>query len=272
MTKDAQEIIKNADPGALVLTPEPASNSKHGNYDIAGDWLNEYLLAGGGRYVDVVAFHIYANNNDRHPVAEDVVRMVENVKSKIARHPEIRGKPLWMTEGSWGKSDETNWEDADQAFAFLLRYEVLLASEGIERAYWYSWDAPTGTLFANGNELPQAAAYRTVHDWLVGRRVQKCSSRSHLWSCALEGTNFKGSILWNDEYQKTATVDANGFASFVEAGHERAPIDQKGRLSIGNKPVLLETSASDDTSPHQQTDSAWSLSRLLLAFDPATKR
>jgi len=242
MTKDAREIIKNADPSALVLTPEPASNSKRGNFNVGADWLDEYLSAGGGAYVDVIAFHIYANNNQGHPVPEDVVKITEHIKSRLARHSEIAGKPLWMTEGSYGRSDDTNWENPGQAFAFLIRYEVLLASEGIERSYWYSWDAPWGTLSSNGSELPQAGAYRTAHDWLLGRRVTNCSSKSHLWSCGLEGPNFKGRIVWSDDYEKTAGFDATGFSAFREAGRERALLDPKaGRLLIGNKPVLLET-------------------------------
>jgi hypothetical protein len=243
MTKDAREIIKNADPTALVLTPEPASNAKNGNFDVAGDWLDDYLSAGGGAYVDVVAFHIYPNNNEGHPVPEDAVKMIDHIKSKLARNSEIRGKPLWMTEGSYGKSEDTNWDNPDQAFAFLMRYEVLLAAEGIERAYWYSWDAPWGTLWSDGRELPQAAAYRVAHDWLLGRTVTNCSSKSHVWSCGLEGPNFKGRIVWNDDYEKAASFDATGFSAFREADRQRVPLDQKaGRLSVGNKPVLFETS------------------------------
>jgi hypothetical protein len=242
MTKDAREIIKGADPDALVLTPEAASNAKNGNYQVAGDWLDEYLSAGGGAYVDVIAFHIYANNNNGHPVAEEAVTMIQHVKSRLARHSEIAGKPLWMTEGSWGRSDDTNWRSPDQAVAFLMRYETLLAAEGIERVYWYSWDAGWGTLASDGGESPEAAAYRTMHDWLLGKKVTNCSPKSHVWSCALEGPNFKGNIAWNDENEKTANFDAKGFAAIREAGREPVALDPKaGRVQIGNKPVLLET-------------------------------
>lgn len=245
MTKDAREIIKAADPDALVLTPEPASNAKHSNYDIAGDWMDEFLSAGGGAYVDVIAFHIYPNNNEGHPVPEEAVKMINQLKSKLARHPEVAGKPLWMTEGSWGRNDDTNWGgNPDHAAAFLMRYETLLAAEGIQRAYWYCLDAGWGNLSESGFESGQAA-YRTMHDWLLGRTVTNCSSKSHVWSCTLEGPNFKGSIVWHDEYDKTTSFDPKGFTAVREAGRDSVALDPKvGRLTLGNKPVLLEAAAA----------------------------
>jgi endo-1,4-beta-mannosidase len=43
MTKDARAIIKEADPDALILTPEVASNER---FRKGGDWLDQYLAAG----------------------------------------------------------------------------------------------------------------------------------------------------------------------------------------------------------------------------------
>jgi hypothetical protein len=194
----------------------------------------------------VIAFHIYANNDGDHPAPETAVKMTEYVKSKLRRHSDVTGKPLWVTEGGWGRSDDTNWSNSDQPAAFLMRYETLLAFEGIERLYWYSYDAGWGTLSSDsGTESPQAGAYRTIHDWLLGKTVTDCSAKSHLWSCRLEGPNFKGSLVWNDEYEKTASFDPKGFTRFREAGREPLPVDQKaGRISIGNIAVLFESTAA----------------------------
>jgi hypothetical protein len=242
MAKDARQIIKNADPNALVLTPEPAANSKNNAINFAGDWLDDYLAKGGGQYADVIAFHVYANNNGNHPVPEDAVRIIEHVKAQLARHPEVIGKPLWVTEGSWGKSDETNWGNSDEDSAFLARYYVLIASEGIERIYWYSWDAPTGTLSANGNPLPVANAYREVHNWLIGRTVTNHFSKAHIWSCDIEASGYKGRIVWDEEYGKITSYDAKSFSSYRSAAGEHGAIDQKAHsLPVGNQPVLLES-------------------------------
>jgi hypothetical protein len=66
-----------------------------------------------------------------------------------------------------------------------------------------------------------------------------------VWSCGLEGPSFEGRVVWNDDYEKTASFDTTGFSKFREAGRESALLDQKApRLFIGNQPVLLETATS----------------------------
>jgi hypothetical protein len=241
MTKDAQQIIRKADPEALILTPEPAANSKNNAFKSAADWLDEYLAKGGGKYADVIAFHIYANSNGDHPAPEDVVKIIDIVKGRLIRHPEVVGKPLWITEGSWGRSDQTNWGHDGADSAFLIRYYVLIASEGIKRLYWYGWDVPTGTLWADGAPLSVANALREVRNWLIGRTISNCGSKSHVWSCDLTAPGYQGRIVWHDEYQKTTPYDANHFAAYRLATGERRAIDQKLHIvPVGNSPTLFE--------------------------------
>jgi hypothetical protein len=249
MAKDAAEIIKKADPAALMLTPEPAANSRNSATDAALRWLNDYLARGGGNYADVVAFHVYANAVGDHPVPEDVLSSIHRMKAELARHPEVAGKPLWITEGSWGRSEETNWTRDDEAGAFLIRFCVLIASEGIERMYWYGWDVPTGTLWANGHSLPAANVFGEVHNWLIGRSVTNCASQSHIWSCDLSAPGYRGRIVWDEEYQKNSSYDATGFVAYRSATGEQRSIDPKTRvLQVGNSPVLLEEHDSAATT------------------------
>jgi hypothetical protein len=239
MAKDAQPIIKKADPTALMLTPEPAANSRKDEFKRGGDWLDDYLAQGGGKYADVIAFHVYANNNGDHPAPEDVVKVIKYIKAQLARHPEVARKALWITEASWGRSDETNWDHEGDDSAFLLRYYVLIASEDIERLYWYGWDVPTGTLSANGKPLPVTNALSEVHSWLVGRKVTNCSSKSHVWSCDLGAPGYQGRIVWDEEYGKTTSLNAGHFSEYRSGTGEHGHI--KGDLlPIGNSPVLLE--------------------------------
>ncbi len=242
MAKDARPIIQSADPTALVLTPEPSCTSPHNDMNSAEGWLDDYLAKGGGQYADVVAFHSYARNNGGYPSPESVVSMIEYVKAQVARHPEVKGKALWMTEGSWGRSDKTSWNgEGDDAGAFLIRYDVLIASEGIERMYWYGWDLPGGTLWANGKALPVTNAYRQAHDWLVGRTVDRCTSQSHVWSCDISAAGYKGRIVWDEEYRKTTSYNTGNFSAYRSTAGEHGSIDPKTHLiNIGNSPVLVE--------------------------------
>ena len=252
MAKDAWEIIKKGDPDALILTPEPAANSRNDATNSAIEWLNDYLARGGGKYADVVAFHIYANANDGHPVPEAVVGIIGRIKARLARYPDVSGKPLWITEGSWGRSDDTGWSRNDDASAFLVRFCVLIASEGIERLYWYGWDVPTGTLWVNGHSLPAAMAFTEVQNWLIGRSVTNCISRVHLWSCNIVAPGYRGRIIWDEEYGKNASYDTSGFTAYRLATGEQGSIDPKVHaLQVGNNPVLLEERHSPVTpQPH----------------------
>jgi hypothetical protein len=250
MAKDASEIIKRADPQALMLTPEPAANARRNATEMAIDFLHDYLKRGGDKYADVIAFHVYANAVEEHPLAEDVFRIVQRVKGELAHHPEVAGKPLWITEGSWGRSDEANWTVDDQPSAFLIRYCVLSASQGIQRLYWYGWDVPTGTLSVNGQPLPAGYAFKEVQKWIVGRSVTNCQAKSHLWSCNVSGDRYRGRIVWNDEYQRTSSYDATGFTTYRQANGQAVKIEAKARvLTVGNSPLLLEENDSR-SSPH----------------------
>jgi Glycosyl hydrolase catalytic core len=245
MTKDAREIIKAADPEALILTPEPSSTSRHNNINHAAEWLDQYLNAGGGQYVDVIAFHTYPNNAAEHPVVEDLVKMVNSVKAVVARHPEVSKKPLWVTEGSWQEGNETNWQSDDHPKAFVALYHILLASEGIERVYWYKYEGEgegcCGTLWNEEHgDLPAASAYREVYNWLLGRTVSPCSSQGNIWFCDIAGPGFKGRIVWNSDYDQTATTSASGFTSYKDLGGAVSPIRKDGSVTAGNKPILLE--------------------------------
>ena len=249
MAKDAREIIRRADPEALILTPEPAANFRNDATNSAIEWWNDYLARGGGKYADVIAFHVYANADRGHPAPEVVLGIIARIKTQLTHYPEVSGKPLWITEGSWGRSDETNWSEDDDASAFLVRFYLLIASEGIERLYWYGWDVPTGTLWANGHSLPAALAFREVHNWLVGRSVTHCISQSHLWSCDIGAPGYRGRIVWDDEYRKKASYDASGFGTYRLATGEGGSIDPKLHLlQVGNSPVLLEEHRSAVTA------------------------
>jgi Glycosyl hydrolase catalytic core len=247
MAKDAYAIIKAADPSALVLSPEAASSSKHNAQNAAATWLDSYFSAGGGPYADVIAFHIAPNSmgTGDHPVVEDLIRQVTPVKNTQAKHPELAGKPVWVTEGSWGDSGEANWDDMEAA-AFVVRYYSLLAWEGIQRVYWFVWDgdphACCGTLWTRQTgELPAAKAYQQTYKWLVGRTVSNCSAQGHIWSCDLIGPNFKGKMVWDDEFKKTAAYDAAGFASVRDISDAVTPLDPKAhKITVANMPVLLE--------------------------------
>jgi putative glycosyl hydrolase len=246
--KDAYSIIKAADPGALIVSPEAASTSGQHALNVAGDWLDRYLAAGGGAYFDVIGFHAGCNTlgEGDHPAAECVIPIIRHIKENVAKYPEAAGKPLWMTEGNWGSS--ADFKQPSDAGAFLVRYYTLLASQDVRRVYWFEWDGdPNGCCGAlwsrQTGELPGAKAYKGVYKWLVGRTVSNCSAQGHIWSCDLTGPGYKAKMVWDDEYEKTASYDPSGFGSSRDISDVVTRLDPKAHaITVGNMPVLLEPS------------------------------
>jgi hypothetical protein len=94
MTQHASAIIKSISPGAMIFTPSGVG----GRVDTSA-FLNEFFGAGGGAFVDGVAFHGYVNSIPAR--AEDVNGIVDAVQSVMVAHGQ-GSKPLWDTEGLVG--------------------------------------------------------------------------------------------------------------------------------------------------------------------------
>jgi hypothetical protein len=145
---------------------------------------------------------------------------------------------------------------------------------GISNFSWYDYDLDS-VLIGNGvnGSGPQAGdpalAWSTVADWMVGRsmsifgRKTQCSispGTTTLWTCVLSGPrHFIGKVIWDignygcnaDSYQGN---DCTTYAYFPSSqwhayrdlwGHEY-PISPGGSVQIGNLPILLESSLSDE--------------------------
>src|SRR5579863_8187847 len=245
MTKDARAIIKEADPDALILTPEVANNSRMRK---AGDWLDEYLSAGGGQYVDVIAFHVGPVSlvPGKRPITEDIVDLVNDIKTKVGKHAEVRGKPLWNTEAEFTElGGPENYRNLDEASSYVVRFYTLLFSLGVERIYWYQYDGDPKTCCGGmwtpeTGELPTAKAYREMHKWLVGRTVSNCKPQAHVWSCDLTAPGYKARIVWYDDFESNGTYDSAGFTAAHDAYGAAVPLDKSGKLTVSHRPILLE--------------------------------
>jgi hypothetical protein len=243
MTKDARAIIKEADPDALILTPEVASNWR---FRKGGDWLDQYLAAGGGQYVDVIAFHV---GGRRSAVDPDIIDLVNDIKAKVAKHKEVAGKPLWNTEAEFVALDRPdNVRTVDEGASYIARFYPLVFSLGVQRVYWYQYDGIPpdccgGMWTREAGELATAKAYRQMHQWLVGRTVSNCNPQGHVWSCDLTAPGYKGKIVWYDDFDSTGTYQASGFVSARDAYGEAVAIDKSGRITVTHRPILLETSS-----------------------------
>jgi hypothetical protein len=239
----AYGIIKSIDPAAIVATPAPSSTGWPLSHDA---WFDEYFSAGGGKYADVIAWHGYAGRNDRPALPpEGLVRQIQALRTVLGRH-QLSDKPIWNTEGGWGKNAQLPNEN-DQA-AFLVKWYLINFTHGVARAYWYQWDNPDwGTLWQEGSGTTAAGkAAQQVADWLAGATAASpCgpAGSSPLWTCGLRKGNVSFRVAWSASGQSPYT-DVSGLAAITETGSERRPAPGGAAISVGSTPVLLEIRTS----------------------------
>ncbi|MDO8489629.1 MAG: hypothetical protein Q7S42_05950 [Candidatus Omnitrophota bacterium] len=227
LQKNAYRIIHRIDPVAKVITPPPTA-------DHAAVWLDKFFEAGGGKYADIISFHGYT-----HPTSEEIVGLVKNVRSVMRKYGQNR-KPLWVSEGGWGKVDDLS--DPDLQAAFLAKHYLLLWSNDVERFYWYSWDNdPWGTLWDKQNGIHKAGiAYREVQKWMVGSTmVNPCSmDKDSTWTCGLRLADGSwGLAVWNSKHAQDYRPKDNFIQGLDLQGNSFAV---NGFVTIGNNPVLLK--------------------------------
>lgn len=243
MAQHAYTIIKSIDPSAKVFTP-----SGVGGATDTSTFLDKFLAAGGGQYVDGIAFHGYVNSIPSAP--EDVNRIVDAVRGVMAKYG-LSGKPLWDTESSWGPANHLPNED-DQ-IGFVARHYVLQWSKGVQRDYWYAWnDTNYGTLWDIGTHLIRrpGVAYKELDSWLSGAEMTTpcVMSPDSTWTCGFTlRDGMPAQVVWNSSVSASSTLlfrPAPNYVRFKSLDGSAAQISG-GSVQVSNKPLLLVTSASD---------------------------
>lgn len=191
LTREASLIIKQVDPAAVIVSPAATGE---------GDgvkWLDQFLAKGGGRYVDVIGYHFYVTPKP----PEAMLPLINQVRGVMTRN-NCGGKPLWNTEAGWDQ--KKRFSDAEAA-AYLVRSYLVNWAGGVSRFYWYAWDSRnwSGLDLTRSDDrslTPAATAYAELEKWLTGKRMLSCASNDQgVWICEIEGSGYKGHILWSPE-------------------------------------------------------------------------
>lgn len=233
----AYPIIKSIDPSATVVSPAPSSTGWPTPYD---EWLDEFLAAGGGKYVDVIAWHAYAGRANQPALPpEQILDQIQKIRAVMAKYG-VSNLPLWDTEGGWGSDSQLPDERAQAAF--LARWYLIQFTHGVARAYWYQWDNPKwGTLWREGaGETPAGRAYARVYRWLDGATGSSpcAADKGGIWTCAICKGNAKYLIAWSVDGAQTFP-NRRKFSNYVGLDGEKHP--SKGQpLTVNSSPILLQ--------------------------------
>lgn len=249
----AYPIIKAA--GGVVVSPSPQGANAY-------KWLDSYFEAGGYSYLDVVAFHGYLYGDP-----EQIIDLVSNVRSVVAKYDSVGARPIWDTEHNWGDPTWPFGATGQQA-AWLARFIPLSFANGIARSVWYMWDgydgqAQWGMLYnAAIKQLQEpGVAYREVYGWMVNADLGPCSVDGATYQCPLTRVGgYEGLITWiatADPTYVTPFTAPEKYTQYRTLDGRTLPVASDRVVPLGMKPVLLEkpvTGAIDTLAPSTPTE------------------
>jgi hypothetical protein len=254
LAKAAYPII-HTDPHSIILTPSVAGELVELNKEGGGAVvMADYLDAGGAQYADGGAFHGYITAKlAPFPMPEDdndsIVAKVDAMRKVFDQHG-LGGKPICNTEGGWG-NDEDKEMDPDWQMAFIARWYLLQAGlhvkDNLQFAVWFTWGKRFhwGTIETQDGEPTQAGiAFNQVYDWLVGTEmIQPCSSESNgTWTCVITRSgDYRGLVVWNTQGSTTYSTNGAKYTDFRDLAGNTLKIKKDAPISIGPKPILLES-------------------------------
>ena len=259
----AYQAIKNLDPNAKVLTPSPDAGSTFESF------VQNYLQAGGASYADGVAFHGYrcqdgvpnpavtclqgtsCDSNALDCAGSPLENQITNIRTAAAAG-NASSKPIYDTEGGWGQNHELP-DTADQA-AYVSRWYIIQASEGVRIATWYGWgvgqpsDPAAWGSYAGVSQV--LTAYQATYNWLNGSTLKSACAfdSSNIWTCPITFSNGKtGLVVWDGNSHSadgitTSYAPASQYIQYEDlSGSPPAAIASGGTVTIGEAPILLET-------------------------------
>jgi hypothetical protein len=246
MTRIAREELKAIDAGNVILSP---------NITIIGlTWLDEFLLAGGGQYVDIISFHMYPQAE-----VERELPLITGLRNLMQNHG-VSSKPLWNTEGSVGANTGVPGDPASgasgampngQARAGVARSYIVQWAYGVSNFSWYTWEHNwNGQVWfstsADGwkNPLAGGVAYREVGNWLKGAQMTgKWVDSSGFWTVEIKRANgYVGRIVWHQQgHSFNWTIPAGwGTQRVRRLNGTSSSIYDGNQVWVSGEPVLLQ--------------------------------
>jgi hypothetical protein len=236
LARSAYEVIKGINPTATVTTPgfvvrRPAQQS----------WFGRYLQTGAARYADVINVHLYPDSTSG---PESLIPLMDYPRKMMAALNITL--PLWNTELNYGLA--TNAVAAktldlpdDTAGGYVLRTYLLSKYLGVNRSYWYAWDAPLGIVLSTPEGAPTVAgrAYSTSYEWLIGARYDGCTADpSGVWTCVYRKGGRAYHYVWSPGHPTTVTAPSGATRVLRLDGHD-GPVPDDGKVEVGEAPVAF---------------------------------
>ena len=231
MAKHTRAVLAAVDPQAQILSPSVTGDS-------GPAWLGRFLAAGGGSYVDAIAFHGYWDTS-----GGSILPLIARYRKVLDTYGAAE-KPLWDTEGSWADFGIHPLQGSAPRAAFLAEYYLLQWSAGVKAFVWFAYDGGEtwgGLWDARSGEHEDAQAYAQIYRWMVGATMTKPCRRaaSGVWTCSFERPSHEQScVVWSESAPVRFAPGAGTTAIFDLQG-QRKPF-HAGAMIVVAGPVLIE--------------------------------
>jgi hypothetical protein len=242
LTCEAYRTLKEIDPAIVVVSPAYTGEQNIGK-------LEEFLAQGGGKCIDVVAYHLYVPLNSPEAIPPLVERIRQAMKRQALGH-----LPLWNTESGWiiensdgtpeGKAPDT-WlrVGVEQSAAFVARSYLLGSASGLDRFYWYAWDDEAmGLVEPTAKSLkPGGVALGVVAKWMIGGPRPICTETKRIWLCTLSAkSDERRVVVWSPDSSRQYTVPSGWRIQQIERADSRiGPPPPSNNIRIDELPCLL---------------------------------
>lgn len=235
LAHEASRILRDIDPKITIVGPSAT------NLETGPAWLDEYLSAGGGMYLDAIAHHLYVFPSP----PEALLPFAGRVRQVMEKHG-MSDKPLWNSEIGWALPKVFSSEM--EAAGYLARAYVLNWIGGVQRCYWYAWDnqewATLRLTEADNRTLrPAGVAYGEIAKWLVSAEIRSYTIDSaNTFICRLtRDDNSTACIVWNPDGERPFTMPQEWQTRYIRdlTGAQRA-ISAGTSVQIGPVPILIQ--------------------------------
>lgn len=239
LTREASQIIRSVDPKAVIVSPSATQ-------DRGVAWLAEFLLKGGGEFVDVIGYHFYVAPQP----PEATLALVSSVRQTM-NQTGAGDKPIWNTEAGWFLPKPF---PADLAAAYVVREFVINWAAGVQRLYWYAWDnhgwvSLETTERDNRTLTPAGNAYAVASRWLSGARMLSCNTDSQQrWVCELDRDGHHEWLLWSNSGRRPFKIPDSWNVTTREDVSGASEAFTADSLDLSPAPVLVRGSVSPAAS------------------------
>ena len=238
MTQVVHDAVKGRGLPSLVLAPSTTMRTG----TAVGPYFNEYLqpLGERGWPVDGFTVHTYPRAAGGPQQQSEAIAKFQALLD-LTNAPNL---PVWNTEVNYGLAglQEPKREiTGTEAQAYLIQTFVDSVRSGITQVDWYLWFPtffPLLGIQTNPTTTETNAAWKWVHDQLVGSSLKACATHGEAVICGFTKGGRDFAIAYTHTGQPIEIEIPKGLTQVCSIAGECRPI--KDTLTAGELPQLLK--------------------------------